>query len=560
MYKALRNQLDDDYEIIYSQDFSYRNHNNHRRFGEADFVVWHPHQGLLVLEVKGGRSIEKQPDGTWRSQRHDDGTWNTIRDPFVQAQSAMHALKDELTERMREGKIDIPHAFASVFPDAELNGEMPVGHPPETCIDARAMKQLNSAVKGALRAVATPFAELDSRAQQKRTANLQTVWNELTHTFRMIPAGDIEGASTRKATIEQGRELYHQLTEQQAALYYETLQSNPRVLVRGPAGTGKTLLAENRAKQLAGEGKKTLLLCYNRLLAQHLSEQTRDIDNLDTRYFHEIIEKNIIHTTRRRMPAQPDDAFWVEESSDLLLEIIENREIQYDALVVDEAQDIYSNWWDALQFLLTEDPNVYVFADIHQNIYGPQLSVDTAWDDMPLVRITRNCRATQRVAEYAATMRGVTPLHHHPSLSKGVDVKEHTYKNADEQAEMLDTLVRDLRADGFEANQIILLAMHSKKNTALADTKRLGGYELKSFDLGDPPTNQELSYSTAQRFKGLDAPVVIVYGLDAGCDYATHLNFMYVACTRAQDRLHVMHQEDWAPPNPPESGRDGGMA
>ncbi|MES3630057.1 MAG: NERD domain-containing protein [Longimonas sp.] len=61
VYEALRNQLDDDYEIIYSQDFSYRNHNNHRRFGEADFVVWHPHQGLLVLEVKGGVRLRSSP-------------------------------------------------------------------------------------------------------------------------------------------------------------------------------------------------------------------------------------------------------------------------------------------------------------------------------------------------------------------------------------------------------------------------------------------------------------------------------------------------------------------
>ena len=95
---------------------------------------------------------------------------------------------------------------------------------------------------------------------------------------------------------------------------------------------------------------------------------------------------------------------------------------------------------------------------------------------------------------------------------------------------------------------MILLAMHSKKNTALAEVDRLGGYTLKPFDVADPPTNQELAYSTAQRFKGLDAPVGIVYGLDADCDYATHLNFMYVACTRAQDRLYLVHQTDWSPP------------
>lgn len=547
VYEALRDQLGDDYEVIYSQDISYQNHSGNRRYGEIDFAVWHPRHGLLVIEVKGGCAIERQADGSRRSQRHDNGTWHTIKDPFTQAQKAMYALKDELEHRV-SGALRIPHAFACVFPEAKLNSEMPVGHPQESCIDARAMHHLSSAVKGALRSVADPINALDPKAQEERKANLQTAWNELVRTFQMVPASDVEGASTQKATIMRGREVYYQLTEEQATLYNETLQSNPRVLVRGPAGTGKTLLAENRAKQLAREGKKTLLLCYNQLLAQHLSEQTQDIDNLDTRYFHEIIETNIVHTSRRRMPTHPDTAFWIEESSELLLDIIENRGLHYDALVVDEAQDIYPNWWDALQFLLPEDPHVYVFADIHQNIYGPQLSVEDVWEDMPLVRITRNCRSARRVAEYAADLRGVTSLHHHPNLEDGIAVEKCTYSSPDEQIKQLDTLIRSLRADGIEANQMILLAMHSKKNTALAEVDRLGGYTLKPFDVGDPPTNQELAYSTAQRFKGLDAPVGIVYGLDADCDYATHLNFMYVACTRAQDRLYLVHHTDWSPP------------
>lgn len=548
VYEALRDNLSSEYEVIYSQDVAYQNRSGNRRYGEIDFAVWHPHHGLLVIEVKGGQAVERQADGNWRSQRHDDGTWHTIKDPFAQAQKSMHALKNELEQRVG-GQLRIPHAFACVFPGADLDSEMPVGHPPESCIDARGMKRMDSAVRGALRAVATPVSELSAQARQEREANLETAWNELTRTFHMVPAGDIAEASTQKATVTQGRELYYQLTEEQAKLYHDTLQSNPRVLVRGPAGTGKTLLAENRAKQLAREGKKTLLLCYNRLLAQHLSEKTQDVENLDTRYFHEIIETNIIHTERRHMPAQPDEAFWAEESADLLLHIIENRGLQYDALVVDEAQDIYPNWWEALALLLPEDPHVYVFADVNQNIYGPQLSVEEVWDDMPLVRITRNCRSSRRVAEYAANLRGVA-LHHHPNLEDGAAVEERTYRSADEQVEALDALIRSLREDGIEANQVILLAMHSKKNTALASVDRLAGYRLKPFDMAAPPTNQELAYSTAQRFKGLDAPVGVVYGLDADCDYATHLNFMYVACTRAQDRLYLVHHEDWQPPHP----------
>mgnify|MGYP002391256752 CR=1 FL=1 len=40
----------------------------------------------------------------------------------------------------------------------------------------------------------------------------------------------------------------------------------PRVLITGGAGTGKTVLALDKAVRLAGGGERVLYLCYNRLL------------------------------------------------------------------------------------------------------------------------------------------------------------------------------------------------------------------------------------------------------------------------------------------------------
>ena len=43
-----------------------------------------------------------------------------------------------------------------------------------------------------------------------------------------------------------------------------------RAMICGGAGTGKTLLAFERAQEMAHSGLKTLLLCYNRALGDHL--------------------------------------------------------------------------------------------------------------------------------------------------------------------------------------------------------------------------------------------------------------------------------------------------
>ena len=47
----------------------------------------------------------------------------------------------------------------------------------------------------------------------------------------------------------------------------ENLEENNRLLIRGPAGTGKTLLAREAALRESRQGKWVLFLCYTEALA-----------------------------------------------------------------------------------------------------------------------------------------------------------------------------------------------------------------------------------------------------------------------------------------------------
>lgn len=52
----------------------------------------------------------------------------------------------------------------------------------------------------------------------------------------------------------------------------DQLEDNPRCLIKGSAGTGKTLLAIESAKKYASCGEKVALFCYNNLLARWLQQ------------------------------------------------------------------------------------------------------------------------------------------------------------------------------------------------------------------------------------------------------------------------------------------------
>jgi len=64
VYIALRDQLPDVYRVVHSLPWLRPNRDDADaplREGEADFVIFHPDYGLLVLEVKGGEEMFARP-------------------------------------------------------------------------------------------------------------------------------------------------------------------------------------------------------------------------------------------------------------------------------------------------------------------------------------------------------------------------------------------------------------------------------------------------------------------------------------------------------------------
>lgn len=69
------------------------------------------------------------------------------------------------------------------------------------------------------------------------------------------------------------------------------LRKRRRVAVSGGAGTGKTVLAVEKARRLAGEGFQTLLTCYNRQLADHLAMVCEGVSGLSVMSFISYVTK-----------------------------------------------------------------------------------------------------------------------------------------------------------------------------------------------------------------------------------------------------------------------------
>ena len=158
------------------------------------------------------------------------------------------------------------------------------------------------------------------------------------------------------------------------------VRSHRRVAVRGGAGTGKTVLALEKARRLADEGFRTLLTCYNRQLADHLARLCAGTANLDVMGFHQLCHRQVERANRKSGRDLVEEAKVTYPGKNLYdvqlpnalaysLEVLPER---YEAIICDEGQDFREDFWVALEFLLDDYDRspFYVFYDDNQNLYA----------------------------------------------------------------------------------------------------------------------------------------------------------------------------------------------
>ena len=539
VYRALKEGLPDAYRVYHSLPFI-RKTTGGLREGEADFVVAHPVRGLLVIEVKGGARIAYD-GGTqaWTSTDHS-GTRHAIRDPYRQVRRSMHALVDKIVDagvvRCKEA-IPFPYGYAVWFPGTDvMEGALPPHASPSVTITRSHHGAVQQAINQAL----------GSWRGRKRT-RAQGVMERV---IERVPQPTFRVVRSLWTQLKETGKTHARLTEEQAETFNGVLRANRRALVKGFAGSGKTFLAVRRAVELARDGADTLFLCYNRHLADHLARQMTGEPNVKVATFHELADEWARYVPGRQFPRHPDQEFWETGAADLLIEAIEEADIHYDAVLVDEAQDFREAWWVPVELLLRENSYFYVFLDPGQDIFGsgvPGTDVRGLMDLPTTVPLAKNCRSTRQISQFASRLTGrdepASPAH----VTEGTSVRTMTFSGRNEQIPILENILRDLKQnEGLSSEDLILLSPHSYANCILSGVGyRIAGYSVKPFAL-ESPNEGTVYYDSIHRFKGMEAPVVVLF--DVRNDHVASSNAnIYVGCTRARHMLYVVHEEGWRP-------------
>lgn len=517
VFKALEERLDDGWDVFHSMGWVMREKKAGSEDGEVDFVLVHSEEGVICLEVKGG-GIECR-HGEWYGLH--DGKRERIKDPFQQALDHTYALRRKIGGMPAKGggKLLIGHAIA--LPDVSVHQlVLAPDAPPELIIDRNETDEIDESVQRILAyhrgGGSGPWGPGAAGARKLR------------ETF--APEVRIEVPLAERFLDEE--EAMITLTHDQARLL-RAHGRNRRMAVTGPAGSGKTMLAVERARSLAAAGEDVLFICFNRALRDHL----RKVEKGSGILFNNFHSACVALAKKAEIPLSIDDGsepgpdYFNEELPLALLSAVEKLGPQYDALFVDEAQDLHNDWLDALIATLRDPDDAYVwlFMDDNQRVYANRLDVPKEFHRYDL---TCNCRNTQAI-HHEVMKKYVGEIEPEPLGPQGREVELHP---TDDQPEKVRELIAHLcGTEEVLPQDVVVLSSHALEKSAVGQAGA-GEYE---FVKEPAPLGKKIRFSSIRSFKGLESPVVILCELE-DVDDATIYQQLYVGFSRARNHCLVV--------------------
>lgn len=510
--------------------------------GEVDFLVVAPKLGIFALEVKGGRV--KRTDGMWTFTNRANQVTTKSRGPFEQASEAIFSIMDAIKEKADVAHYNVSNlhfGFGVMVPDIEY-GTMGIDEEPWQVFDCNDGDNVRDFIIRLAEGSKKKYEETYGKLNPSKLPTTQDAKYLIS-----ILRSDFDKVLAIKARINNAEQELIELTEKQYKCL-DQIEENRRAIVYGPAGTGKTLLAIEQAKKSVANGKNVALICFNNSIGTwfetYFDELAEEYKPVYVGTFHSLL-MHVMNLAGEKINVPSDDIskkdFYEEVLPTKVLEIlIDNPLLEFDEIVIDEAQDlIRDNYIDVMDLLLKkgfEHGCWKFFGDFsRQAIYADGIDghqmLEQMEDRTSFIRykLTENCRNTKQICDDIQTITGYEAPKDLWTKVEGLPVDHKTCSTEDEQLEKLESLLAELQEKNIENGKITILSPKTRNNSVVS---HVDGVKIRDYDF---KSNDTITFSTIQSFKGLENSVVILTDVNS---YSA-VNLMYVALSRARTALYI---------------------
>jgi hypothetical protein len=519
-FDAFRKLPGRDFDVFYHVSFSAGSSREKNEY-EVDFIVAdlrnNKFNGLACVEMKKG-ILRVGPADQWTQNSR------VIKSPVEQVTDAMHSL----VVRYPEISSKVPFGWMVFFPDGRMN-DLPNSINELQLIDIDKMRWMFETLTSFFDNLMTIYPSKNGLGMDQYLP----FRNQFSRQYEFVPPLSFR--------INSDEDILLRLTKQQSDII-KAAQENPMLLVKGMAGSGKTIIAKEIATDFSRMGLKVLLLCFNKTLANNIDAYFRNakIGQPEVRirtyhsYASETISKKDTSWWGDNFSQTPE--FWNNDVPLKLAYTEYDDEMLYDVIIVDEGQDFSQLWYESLEYALKQNGRFYVFKDEFQNIFN--INDDCLfYNGLHKMKLEHNCRSTLKIAEKLGNIISRNILSKE-GMPEGVPVKIVEYTNNTQQQTLITAeITRLMNEDGIESGQMLLMMNTGKEESCLAETNTINNMPIVR--LGDHGylNNHQISYTQINTYKGLEADIVFIIDTDL-----TDKKKLYTQASRAKHLLYVFEK------------------
>ena len=516
--QMLKKGLSDDYTVFHSVHWT-RENERYTVFGEIDFVIVNQSGNVLVIEQKNG-ALDETVHGLVK--RYYGGNEKNV----VQQ---IHRSLDNIRNKFKapagnRNKLNVDYLI--YCPDYKVLDINAAGVDNLRCVDATTKKDLTGHIDELL----TPGNTSDKEWRD-------IVINFFSQRFEVIPDIHAYKNAHEKSFIRLSSGLVKLVNN---------LEMSPfRLRIQGVAGSGKSQLAYKYYNDAISQGKRPLLVCFNRSLSENFKANVNEGGMVDT---WNGLCANFLKDCGHKLDfaeMKNNPQFWKEVQDMVICEDIPD-DWRFDVIIVDEGQDFKPDWYDVLSLFKKQDADVLWLEDYLQNIRQTEAIYD---DRFVTYHTLDNYRTPYHIAQF---IQETLPFEFNCANNlPGLGGRVHKYDNPEQQIKLVSNTVLKLIRAGFKHEDIVILSCCSMNKSALSDTDKIANIALKRFTGEyDSKGNQlfdegRIIFDSIYRFKGQQAPAIILTDVDPDPDKIDkYQRVLFTGMTRATVRLDLMVNEN----------------